>query len=212
MSGDLMSRFKSNHLFSSRSCKKPEKCEVLFTLYDFMIMCFHFMIICLLLLPPQSLSFLNREYVCVFYLQYFLLLDGNCADIRYFHLVTLSANSIIFFYYSRSILILFVIRIEGFNTSLLWNCRHVHEPFTDTSHIICIYFTFTLLILYFYFTCAFIFYCYSLMVAAWKWTKDCSSHLCNGTWCAQALYLYFTYHSVQLHTRCIYFTLSLLVR
>ena len=103
-----MSGFKSNHLFSSRSCEMPEKCdvlfEVLFTFYNFMTMCFQLMRIYFLLLPPQSLSFLNKNIFVSFICNILFSLDGNCSDMRYFHLVTLSANSI-FFSYSCSLLI-----------------------------------------------------------------------------------------------------------
>ena len=152
-----MSRFKSNHLFSSRSCKKPEKCEVLFTLYDFMIMCFHFMIICLLLLPPQSLSFLNRKYICVFYLQYFslawrelcrhqILPLGHPQRQQHYILLLFSQYSHTFCYTYW--------RIQHKSSMKLQTCaRALHWYFTYHLHLFHVYSTYTLLLLYlcFYF-------------------------------------------------------------
>ena len=61
---------------------------------------------CVLSLDLQHLLFLDGNVS--FYLQYFFSFDGNCVDIRYFHLVTLAANSIYSFHISFFIPIFFV--------------------------------------------------------------------------------------------------------
>ena len=53
------------------------------------------------LLFTQMFSFFGSGFVS---LQYFFSLDGNCADMRYFHLATLAANTI--FSYSQILLLL----------------------------------------------------------------------------------------------------------
>ena len=60
---------------------------------------------CVLSLDLQHLLFLDGNVS--FYLQYFFSRDGNCVDIRYFHLVTLAANSIYSFHISFFIPIFF---------------------------------------------------------------------------------------------------------